>query len=126
MTIETVYIIFLITSLLICFGGLIYATYFIRLGETDKEWDRLINEAIDRGVIPKLNKTEYYSFSWEDKYTIVLGDLRLWNANYPYAYARPEKETFSDHSTSNYTLPSRKTQRRLKYYCKAFGINIVN
>lgn len=80
-----------------------YALYYIRalirLGRTDRELSALINSLLDDPWTP---------ITVHDEYSVSLGDLELWIANYPYCYGHRH-----DADGSSPPLPDRRTVYRL-------------
>lgn len=73
---------------------LIFPLTWIRVGEYDKVWDKLL-----------LEQLKDPHFSELKEHTVCLNDREIWIANYPYACCSDHK-VYSDYTDS---LPSRKT-----------------
>lgn len=73
-----------------------------RLGKTDVEWDFVLNGLIDK------YKPSLPPYTRSFNHTIMLGEILIWTANFPYSYGSPYALSGADK-----VLPTRKTVFRL-------------
>lgn len=68
---------------------------WIRMGTCSRQWDAVLNSALNTGALERV-----------DKYTCMIGGIEVWIANYPYSYGSKNDGYFH--------LPFRSTVFRLK------------
>lgn len=85
--------------------------FWIMLGKYNPRWDKLLNEAIDKGVVTKICSR-----------VVQIDNLSVWVANYPSGYATP----YSMGVKIETARPSRLTILRLKRFLEEAGINSLD
>ena len=95
-------------ELMIFIETLVDPSHWIRLNNTDKEWDRRVRTAISEGYDVKLLS----------QFTAMIGGRKIWVGNYPYAFGTDYLRE------QRHELPSRRTCVKLKRYLKSHGIRV--
>jgi len=79
--------------------------FWIQNEPTSEEWDRVLNELLDKYGVTSVNQ-----------YTARVGNLEIWVCNYPYSFGHTHNSVFRPEQPSLYNnvLPKVKTRIRLK------------